>query len=42
MLRSPLFTLPKPEDLRKLTDTVLLGIAGAGAALLFGWLLRIS
>jgi CIC family chloride channel protein len=42
MLRSPLFTLPKPEDLRKLTDTVLLGVAGAGAALLFGWMLRVA
>lgn len=41
-MRSPFLALPKPDDLRKLSDTVLLGVAGAGAALLFGWLLRIS
>jgi CIC family chloride channel protein len=29
-------------ELRKLLDTFVLGVAGAGAALLFGWLLRIS
>jgi len=29
-------------EARKLLDTLILGVAGAGAALLFGWLLRIS
>jgi CIC family chloride channel protein len=29
-------------EARKLFDTLILGVAGAGAALLFGWLLRIS